>query len=93
MAYDRLEPIGDRRLDLLAAHLASVVFNSMRLASGAKIEALGPEAFVPKWQVAEKSPEEQQEALKEKAKQAFAAFGGRASGNTAVPTHQTRPRR
>lgn len=56
MAYDRIEPIGDRRLDLLVGHLAYNIYHAVRL-TGTKMENLGPEEFVPKWETKEQEEE------------------------------------
>jgi hypothetical protein len=81
MAYDRIEPIGDRRLDLLVAHLSSVVYSMGCLA--AHIEPkLPPESFMPKWRIADDEDDEKDaaELLRTKANQAFGS-GGMSSGS------------
>lgn len=48
MAYDRHEPIGLRRLDLLFALQTWTLYNALAAANGAK-EQTPLETFIPKW--------------------------------------------
>jgi hypothetical protein len=76
MAYDRLEPIGDRRLDLLATHLA---YNAYLVSGNANKDHPAPITdFMPKWvQDEEDDGEAAADQLRAKASAAFGALKGR----------------
>lgn len=79
MAYDRLEPIGPRRLDLLFAQLAFTIYHAIRL-QDTKMESKPYEEFIPEWGQAsegKEEPETQDSNLGTKAATLFGMLGGR----------------
>lgn len=44
-AFDRLEPIGGPHIDALFQRLSFIVYNSMRMLAGSKVEGLTEEKF------------------------------------------------
>jgi hypothetical protein len=81
MAYDRLEPIGGKRLDLLAAHLA---YNAYLVSGNVNKDKVLPFTdFVPKWMESEEVVEEpKEEQLRSKAMAMVAAYGGRSTSGS-----------
>lgn len=78
MAYDRLEPIGDRRFDLLFAQLCWMIYNAARM-QGAKADDKTIADFLPLWYVEDEDEDvdASRDLLAAKAAKAFAAFGGK----------------
>ena len=80
LAFDRIEPIGGARQDILTALLASVIAN----ASGGKKDggAFGVADFLPTWAQPEPDPEVALQAERQKQEQIAAAMLGlvKASG-------------
>lgn len=69
MAYDQLDPIGEKRADIRMGILASVIANSSR---GKNQKVYTAADFIPQFEM--ESEEEAGERLRAKA---FAALGGR----------------
>ena len=79
MAYDRLEPIGDRRFDLLFAQLCWMIYNAARM-QGAKADDKTISDFLPLWYPeddVDDDPDASRDLLAAKAARAFAVFGGK----------------
>jgi hypothetical protein len=65
LAYDSIEPIGDRRGDIQAGVVASTISNLIRGAFSRDAEMLGPLDFVPRFETrAEAAPPSPAEVYK-----------------------------
>lgn len=78
MAFDRLDPIGGQRLDLLFAQLSEVIWNTSRLRHNDKLESMTAGDFLPEWGPVDEEEQaaKAQERLSRKVAGIFGAMGG-----------------